>query len=96
MFNSITINQSFVRLLGIEPAYLLFALLDRYKPEKGKFYEINFEEITDEIAMCWADASKSLEDLIEADLVDVKDTNIECVKEVTFITDDFDDIIRGF
>ena len=96
MFESIIINQRFVRALGLEPAYLLFALLDKYRPEWGKYYEINFVDISDDIAIGWGNSSEALEILEKAELVKVKDSNVDCIKDVAFIPDNFDDIIKCF
>lgn len=96
MFESIIVNQRFVRALGLKPAYLLFALMDKYRPEWGKYYEINFIDISDDIAIGWGDSAEALEVLKEAELVKVIDSNVECIKEVAFIPDNFDDILKCF
>jgi hypothetical protein len=96
MFNTLTINLSFVRCLGVEAAYLLFALLDRFKPEEGKYYEVNFIDISDDIAMGWGDSCPALETLIEAEIIAVKDSNVDFIKDITFLTESFDDILNAF
>jgi hypothetical protein len=46
--------------------------------------------------MGWGDSCPALETLIEAEIIAVKDSNVDFIKDITFLTESFDDILNAF